>query len=135
MRRLARAIDGLEEPTSRVNKVEALTIKMKAVEGGRPEIDVGDLRVTSAESHAKKLYDWHDDFVIKGNNGSDKELGGSLEYLSTDLQEVLLTIKLQHLGIFKVTPDKVEAGSENLRRVKAEMYCETMELNLGSGAQ
>jgi tail tube protein gp19 len=126
-------IDGLDEPTKRVNKIEALTVKQKVVDGRvGGALEVGDLRITCPEAYAKPLYDWHDDFVIKGNNGQDKELGGSLEYLTTDLQEVLFTIKLQNLGIFKVSPEKVEAGSENLRRVKAEMYCETMELSPGA---
>ena len=34
----------------------------------------------------------------------------------------------------KVTPEKVEAGSENVRRVKAEMYCEQITFKEGSGA-
>ena len=38
---------------------------------------------------------------------------------------MLFTLTFKHLGIFKLTPEKVEAGSENIRRVKAEMYCET----------
>jgi phage tail-like protein len=126
------SIEGLEEPTRRVNKVESFSIKMKAVAGGRPELEMGDLSFTCPEAFAKPLYDWHEDFVIKGNNGQDKELGGSIDYLGTDLREVLFTVKFQNLGIFKVSPEKAEAGSENLRRVKAEMYCETMELSPGS---
>jgi hypothetical protein len=125
-------IDGLEEPTRRVTKVDAITIKQKVVEGGRPELDVGDLRVTFPESHAKAIYDWHEDFCIKGNNGSDKELAGNLQYLGPDLQEVLFTLKLQSIGIFKMAPERADAGSENLSRARAEMYCETAELTPGS---
>lgn len=130
-------IDGLDAAMTRVNKIDSFTLKQKVspTGGTRPILEASDLRITCPELHAKPLYDWHEDFVIKGNNGSDKELSGSLEYLGTDLQEVLFTIKFQNLGIFKVSPDKVEAGSENLRRVKAEMYCETMELGPGSPAQ
>ena len=32
----------------------------------------------------KEFYDWHEDFVIKGNNGDDKEKGGTLEYLTPE---------------------------------------------------
>jgi hypothetical protein len=35
-------------------------------------------------------------------------------------------LTFQHLGIFKLTPDKVESGNEQIRRVKAEMYCENI---------
>ena len=37
-------------------------------------------------------YKWHEDFVIKGNNGEDKEKGGTLEYLTADLKDVLFTL-------------------------------------------
>ena len=40
---------------------------------------------------------------------------------------MLLTLNFAGLGIFKLTPEKVEAGSENIRRIKAEMYCESIE--------
>ena len=70
--------------------------------------------------------------VIKGNNGDDKEKGGTLEYLTPNLQEVLFTLTFQHLGIFKLTPEKVESGSENIRRLKAEMYCEDIQFDYKS---
>jgi phage tail-like protein len=130
-------IDGLEEPCSRVNKIEAITVKQKVVENPVGELrdyekepahlEVPNLVITFPESHAKPFYDWHDDFVIKGNNGDDKEKSGTLEYLTPNLQEVLFTLTFKHLGIFKLTPEKVEAGNENIRRVKAEMYCENMQ--------
>ena len=62
------------------------------------------------------------------------ERGGSLTYLTPDLKTELFTITFEHLGIFKLTPEKVEAGSENIRRVKAEMYCEDMSFQYKSSA-
>lgn len=132
-------IDGLEEPCMKVNKIEALTIKQKNVENAVGEmrdyekepahLEVPNLVITFPESHAKPFYDWHESFVIKGNNGDDQERNASLEYLTPNLQEVLFTVTFKHLGIFKLTPDKVESGSENLRRLKAEMYCEEMSFD------
>jgi phage tail-like protein len=132
-------IDGLEEATPRVNKIEALTIKWKIVDlaGGETRdyeqeatsVEIPNLVITVDESHARSLYDWQDDFVIKGNNGQEKERGGTLEYLTPNLKEALFTLKFGHLGIFKLTPDKMEAGSENIRRVKAEMYVEEMRFS------
>ena len=127
-------IDGLD--CTRVNKIEAITLKQKGVQHQVGELrdaeiepanlEVPNLVVTLAESHSGEFYKWHEDFVIKGNNGNDKEKGGTLEFLTPNLQEVLFTITFSNLGVFKCTPEKVEAHSENIRRVKVEMYCEQM---------
>jgi phage tail-like protein len=130
-------IDGLD--CTRVNKIEALTVKQKTVENAVGELrdyecepaylEIPNLVVTLAESHAAEFYKWHDDFVIKGNNGDAAEKGGTLEFLAPNMSDVLFTVTFEHLGIFKLTPEKVEAGSENIRRIKAEMYCEDMKFD------
>jgi len=135
-------IDGLEDSCTRVNKIEAITVKQKVVENAVGEmrdyekepavLEVPNLVITFPESHSKAFYQWHEDFVIKGNNGDDKEKGGTLEFLTPNLQEVLFTITFSHLGIFKLTPEKVESGSESIRRLKAEMYCEDMKFDYKS---
>lgn len=135
-------IDGMEEPCSRVNKIEAIVVKQKVIENPVGELrdyekepaylEIPNLVITFPESHAKPFYDWHESFVIKGENGDDKEKGGTLEYLTPDLHTPLFTITFKHLGIFKLTPDKVESGNEQIRRLKAEMYCEDMEFKYDS---
>lgn len=126
-------IDGLEKPCSRVSKIDGFTIKQKLIQdaagGVTTAFEVPNLVITFPELDSKDFYDWHEDFVIKGNNGDDKEKGGTLEYLTPDLQTVLFTLTFHNLGIFKLTPEKTEAGSETIRRVKAEMYCEDMKFN------
>lgn len=129
-------IDGLEEASSRVSKIEAFTIKQKVAANAAGElrdyekepakVEIPNLVITFPESYAKPLYDWHEDFVIRGNNSEEQEKGGTLEYLAPNMTDVLYTITFKHLGIFKLTPDKMEAGTEQIRRVKAEMYCEEM---------
>ncbi|HYF92750.1 MAG TPA: phage tail protein [Symbiobacteriaceae bacterium] len=135
-------IDGLEQATSRVNKIEAITIKQKVIENAvgfardyekePASVEIPNLVITFPESHADSFYDWHQDFVISGNNGEGKEKSGTLEYLSPDLKEVLFRLEFHNLGIFKLAPDKVESGAEQIRRVKAEMYCEDMSFSVGS---
>jgi phage tail-like protein len=130
-------IDDLD--CTKVNKIEAITIKQKVVENPVGELrdyecepahlEIPNLVVTFPESHAEKWFKWHEEFVIKGNNGDKEEKGGSLEFLSPNLKDVLFTITFDHLGIFKLTPEKVEAGSENIRRLKAELYCEEMKFD------
>ena len=90
--------------------------------------DFGNLSVTLAQSHAEGWYEWHEAFVIKGENGADKEKNGSLVYLAQDFKTELFRLELSHLGIFRLHEDSGEAGSEQVHRVEAEMYCEQMEL-------
>lgn len=137
------SIDGLLDGCSRVNKIEALTFKQKVVENPVGEqrsyekepasLEIPNLVITFPESHAQEFYAWHKSFIIDGNNGDNAEKNGSLVYLTPDLKETLFTINFSHLGIFKLTSEKVESGSENIRRVKAEMYCEEMSVDPGAG--
>ena len=129
---------------TRVNKIEALTVKQQVVahsvgasrdyQTEPSHLEISNLAVTLPDANAEPFYNWHESFVIKGNNGRDEERSGTLEFLRPDLKEVLFTLELKNLGIFRLTPEKVEAGSENIRRVKAEMYCQEIAFGYGSGA-
>ena len=125
-------IPGLD--CSKVNKIEAFVIKQQVVEDRRGTLEVPNLVITLAESSAQSFFDWHEDFVINGNNGSESEKSGKLEYLTPNLGEALFTLNFQHLGIFKLAPEKVEAGNEQIKRVKAEMYCEEATFQFGKSA-
>jgi phage tail-like protein len=128
---------------SHVNKVEALTVKQKVIEHA-----VGEMRdyqkeaanmefpnlVVTTSKHTSEAWDkWHEDFVIKGNNGQEAEKTGALHFLSENLQTTLFTLNFHGLGIFKATNDKAEAGGENIKRCKYEMYCEYIEFAKGAG--
>jgi phage tail-like protein len=130
------AVDGLEDACKWVNKVEALTVKQKVVDNPLGEfrdfqkepahIEFPNLVITVAESHADKFYQWHEDFVIKGNCDQTKEKGGSLTYLASDSKTELFTINFTGLGIFSAKSEKSESASENIKRVKFEMYAEQL---------
>lgn len=132
-------IDGLESAMSRVNKIEAITIKQKVVEYPLGEgrdydlepagLELSNLVFTTTESVSQPLTSWMDDFVVRGNAGQEQEKGGTLEYLSADNKDVLFRLTFSHLGIFRLTPDKLESGSAQIRRVKAEMYMETVRFD------
>jgi hypothetical protein len=133
-------VGGVEDSTSRANKIEAITIKQKVAENPVGEIrglepsglEFPNLVVTVAASQAQSFYDWHEDFVIRGNCSDDREREGKLDY--TDSQDrPLFSLSFHHLGVFKVAPDKAEAGGENVRRVKAEMYCEKIDFDYSAG--
>ena len=70
--------------------------------------------------------------MIKGNNSSEEEKNGKLEYLAPNLSEVLFTLEFHNLGIFKLASETFEAGDQ-IQRVKAEMYCEQMTFTPGTG--
>jgi len=145
-------IDGID--CTRVARIDPLRFKQKPVEVPIGEerdyqkvpasVETPNLVVVFPESHSKSLSDWHEDFVIRGNNGNDHEKSGALEFLSPDGQTVLGTIRFFNLGIFRLVPDTatpkncdcelcrtVVAGANSRdagRWLKAEMYCERMEL-------
>src|SRR4029077_18625033 len=97
----------------------------RAIEGVPPRFQASNLVVTLPEQDAMSFYKWHEDFAIKGNNvGNERE--GLLAYLTPDLRESIFVLGLHGLSLFKLTPQKVQAGSENIRSVQAEFSCKGM---------
>ena len=127
-------IDGLEAACTKVNKIEALVVKQILVnsDGVRApgRLEYPNLVVTLAESAADPFFDWAESFIIKGVNGQKDEKRGSIDFLALDLKTVLATLTFSNLGIFRCAPEKAEAGVDAIRRVKAEMYCESMSFSM-----
>src|SRR5262249_34376277 len=124
-------IDGLD--CTHVNRIDAILIRQHILEylvgqtrspEKRPTyVELPNLAVTLAQSSAASWYDWYEDFIIKGHNEGGKEKNGTLEFLAPDLRQVLLTLTFKGLGIFTLSPEKVQAGSDKIPQVTAEMYC------------
>lgn len=124
-------INGID--TTRVNKVEALTIKIPPVESSVGSardyqttpgvVQISNVVLEMSEATAQKLRSWHNDFVVRGMNGQDKERSGQLVYFSPNMKEVLLSLELKNLGIIKVE-SAVDKTNQQIARVRAEMYCE-----------
>jgi phage tail-like protein len=127
-------------PCERVMKIDSFTVRTAA-----PQDDIGTARdyeilptsiefpnlvITLPESDAEAWFDWHEDFVIKGNNDESKEKSGTLEFLGADLKTVLGTIEFFNLGIFEMRTQRTEVNTDQIRRVKAGLYCERMEFNI-----
>jgi hypothetical protein len=133
------SIDGIGNATKKVNKIEALVIKQKVTESAVGEardfateptsVEIPNLVITFPETDSQTWYDWHENFVIRGNNTEDEEKTGTLEYLSSDLKTVLFTLNFSNLGIFKIADAKPESARDTVRRVKAEMYVEAIEFS------
>jgi phage tail-like protein len=131
-------IDGLE--TKRVSKVDPLTIRQSSVrdtvgdtrrtvkEPGNVEFP--NLRVTFPQIDADTWTAWFEDFVVKGNNGSSQERGGTLTFLTADAKTRLGALSFFKLGIFRLEPEARQAGSDAVARLVADLYCERMELTV-----
>jgi hypothetical protein len=129
-------IDGMEKACSRVNKIESLTLKQATAPDPKDDkrvprkLEIPPLKCEILANDADPFFAWHEDFVIKGNNGDDKELNGSLEFLDTN-QETMFKLEIGACGPSRCAHDKCEAGGEGIRRVKMEMYCEQMKMGHG----
>lgn len=138
------SIQGCEDACKRVSKIEAFTIKQavpataigdtRTSVGTAAAIEFPNLVLSVAESFSGQLLDWHRSFVIDGKNSPDMQRTGELQFLTPDLQRELFRLSFLGLGIFKLTREKVEAGSENVRRLVAEMYCERAQFTYGAAA-
>jgi len=132
-------IDGLD--CTKVNFIDSFTVKRTVVTD-----DIGDARdyakepgkvvfpnikVTLAESTDQSWIDWHDSFVVKGNNDDGAEKNGTLTLLSPNQQLVLARIKFFNMGICSLRNDKAEANADQIKRVTAELYVERMEFEAG----
>ena len=149
-------IDGLD--TSRVSKIDAFTVKQSVTtddtgqtrdptkEPGKLEFP--NLKITLSEVTAQSWIDWHEDFVIKGNNSDDKERSGTLELLSANRQTVLARIHFFNMGIVSVGPAKAvknpcQAGcpvdqddiQDVIGKMQAELYVERMEFEAAGAPQ
>ena len=126
------AIDGLD--CSKVVSVEPLVVRTVVADTQAGEerfrqivptvVEIGDLVVRFAESGARDMYAWHEDFVVNGNCGDDREKSGTLELLSPAGAEVVLTLTFGGLGIYKLT--RAAAAADAVPIVTASMYCETL---------
>ena len=90
-------------------------------------LDFPNLKISLFEASAQTWIDWHDDFVIKGNNGESSEKNGSLTFLSPNRTTELGRIDFFNLGIFKLAFDESDAAPDAIKRVAAELYCERMD--------
>jgi hypothetical protein len=132
------SIDGLEDSTKLTSKVDALTLKQTTVrdyigttrdyELIPGNVEYSNLKITMRESAVDPFADWFHAFVFDGKNTVDHEKHGVLEFMNQSLTEVLLSIELFGLGIFKLTRSDLTRGEERPANVTAEMYCERFNI-------
>ena len=135
-------IDGLD--CTRVNRIEAITITRPALQNAIGElretqktpsyVQVPNLVLTLADnSNAAGFYNWHQSFVIEGNNGQNQEKNGTLQLLAANLKDAFFTLQFKNLGIFRLDP--IQVSGDAIARVQAEMYCDQILLTTGAIGQ
>ncbi len=130
-------MEGLD--TSRVTRVEPFAIKRQIPEGSRrferepSRLETSNLKITLSEQFAASWQDWHEDFVIRGDNDDGQEKSGSLIFLSPDMKSELGRVNLNQCGIYRLSEAKSASGLLIPGFVTAELYCEQMTLKLSSG--
>jgi T4-like virus tail tube protein gp19 len=127
-------------PCARVTKVDSFTITQRIMEKavgesrvnsrGTTTVEFPNLKVTLSAADAGPWQEWFTEFVIKGNNGQEKERQGSLEFLDPSTRETLGSIDLLQVGIFSLYTDRAEAGADAIARFVVELYVEKMVFNI-----
>jgi hypothetical protein len=114
-------IDGLD--CSKVSSVGALAVRTADRQQSTP-----NLSITLPQAGAESFYRWYEGYSMRGESSPEGERAGMLEFLSPDLQSALITLTIGGLGIFRVAAISNEPGTEEIRRVRAEMYCTTLSM-------
>ena len=122
---------------TKVNKIDAFTIRQLVSEQPVGEqrdyqrepgrIEFPDLKITLAAPSASTWTAWHQDFLVKGNSGQAQERNGAIIYMDPYMKNELGRVNLMNCGIFGLAPAKMEANSEAIPRIVADLYCERME--------
>jgi hypothetical protein len=132
-------VSGLEDACKRVSKVESLTWEQKVVKdevGAFREptkhaaaLTVPNIKLTISMADIAPWAEWHKSFVIDGKCTDSDEKQATLTLLGPDLQEELMTINFNHVGLISLEQDALEANSEKVASFTVEMYTEEMVIS------
>lgn len=125
-------------PGQRVSRIESFTVGQKVTEDQHGEfrlaqkqpgtLVIPNLKITLSQADAADWGKWHDDFVVKGNNGDEQEKNGAIVFLDPTMKNELGRISLFNCGIFRLGTVAGEANADKVGRISADLYCEGMDL-------
>src|SRR5688572_13524861 len=136
-------LEGYDEGLKRVQKVDGLTIKQQILDyqygqarmptksPGR--MDFPNLTFYIPEVDSKVFVDAVKKRVVDGDVISEGKKNGALTYLASDMSD-LCTVTLKGIDILSCEPEKFEASSENIHRVKVLVQVESMEFEYNPDA-
>jgi hypothetical protein len=117
------ALGGL--PTSRVIRIEPFTFTRA---GAGAPLGVPNLKVTFAAQDLPGFKAFFQSFVVAGNNGSDKELSGSLALLSRNLRDAAFTLRFKGVGMVSLRRAPSANAADARLRSETELYVEEAQL-------
>lgn len=130
-------LDGLEY----ANKIDSFTIKqgVKKFYTGEdrfPQIEPTKIEFphvsgTIAAEYADGLLDWYHKYIVNGQADLKAQKTGSLEFLSPDRKSTLFRINLYEVGLHSLSMMQSTANSDQIKRMKFELYVGRMELDGG----
>ena len=85
---------------------------------------------SDAQSPLRNWLAWYEDFVIRGNNGPERERTFTLELLNAT-GTILSTLRGSGVGIVAMRALPVTGGT--IRQVQVELYVERLEIISQSG--
>lgn len=130
------SLDGFEQACKRVTKIDAFTIKQNVLEyhsGGHrapikcpSQIDFPTLSFYVPESDAQPFLDHFARRAIAGEvRGHGTQRSGMIQTFDNE-QGLLFTLEFFEADICNVQPDRSDAGSENIKQVKIDLFTERM---------
>jgi hypothetical protein len=128
---------------TRVSKIDAITVKQSITQmytgaNRYPEleptgIEFPNLTLYVTEAYAQDFVEWHKKFVVQGAKDPEQEKTGHINFLDPSGNRILFSINLNRVGISSLTVEKSEANAEALKRVKVELYVDSLELEFKEG--
>ena len=134
-----------EMPTSRVNKIEGITLTRKLQSD-----NVGEQRIAEKQPSANwqvpnivfyvaavdalPFQKWSEDVLGKGNTGDENEKTMTIDAMDPSLKEAMLTLTCTGVGIVSAKMEAGEANAEAIRRMRVEVYAEKIALSVPKGA-
>jgi phage tail-like protein len=134
-------LDGFWGQGSQRNaKIESFTIKQTIMEnpaGDRLEntkwagrVEYPNLVVTFDEGNMADWYAWFKDSSLEGKI---TRRTGAISWYAPDMKTELMRLNLDGVGLLNLEVERYEAGKEQIARVKATLFVETMQLQAGAG--
>jgi hypothetical protein len=106
---------------------------MRGIEITPTKVEFPNLSGTISLAKADGILDWYEQYIVKGKKDPRAQRSGSISFLSPDRKQVLFRIALTNVGILKAGVQQSTANSDQIKRVKFELYVGSMTLD-GPGA-
>lgn len=124
-----------ELPTEGVARIDSFTVRSSGGAGqpgarreparGPVRNEIPNLTISFLATDLQAWADWHDSFVVRGQNGDGAEKSGAIVFLGHNGKSEVARLVLGNCGISRLTYP-AGAGSAALQRFTVELYCETM---------